>query len=134
MNSNSEATLADAQKPPASRCLSYWRALLFSSLVLIAVLAWTPGSPLVIGTPSDKLNHLLAFSALGFLAWQAFPAQRVHAYWALLGFGLLIELVQWYLPTRSAELADLAADALGLALGAVLSRTLSGRVRKPLTQ
>ena len=115
-----------AQQPvatvAANRQVLLWRVVLISCLAVIALLAWMPGNQVPLSTTSDKLNHLLAFAALGFLAWRAYPTQRVPALFALVGFGVLIELVQWTLPTRSAELADLAADAIGLALGSLASR------------
>jgi VanZ family protein len=105
-----------------SRQVLVWRVFLISCLAVIALLAWMPGNQLPFSTASDKLNHLLAFAALGFLAWRAYPTQRVPALIALVAFGVLIELVQWRLPTRSAEFADLAADVIGLALGSLASR------------
>jgi VanZ family protein len=39
---------------------------------------------------------------------------------ALLGYGLLIEIVQYFLPFRQFSLLDLAVDALGLAAYALL--------------
>jgi VanZ family protein len=42
---------------------------------------------------------------------------------ACLLFGLLIELAQWPHNPKDASVWDLAADALGLALGALLLRT-----------
>jgi VanZ family protein len=37
-----------------------------------------------------------------------------------LGYGLLIEFVQHFLPYRSASLGDLLADAAGMAIGSAL--------------
>ena len=70
----------------------------------------------------DKLNHALAFAALAFCAERAFGvALRWRSSAALLLFGIAIELVQSQLPWRSAEAADVLADAVGIAAGLLLA-------------
>lgn len=71
---------------------------------------------------TDKLEHALAFLVLTW--WFAVarpPAARLGtaAWLVLLGAG--IELVQWFLPWRSASVGDLLADSLGVALGLALA-------------
>lgn len=69
-------------------------------------------------TSNDKLNHILAFGVLAWLAETSYPGRSLAPYrWAaLLGYGLLIEVVQGFLPFRDFSLADLAADAAGILL------------------
>jgi VanZ family protein len=66
----------------------------------------------------DKLEHLAAYGALMF--WFAFLYRRTPARAAYaLGFiamGIAIEFIQPY-TGRDFELADMLADALGVALG-----------------
>lgn len=70
---------------------------------------------------NDKLGHMLGFLLLMLSTHLAFlPASRWHSAGWLLGYGLFIELIQGLLPYRSMELADLAADGLGIAIGALL--------------
>jgi len=73
----------------------------------------------------DKLLHVLAFAMLmgwwGNLYHRA--RQRLGVAAACLLFGLLIECAQWPHDPEDASVWDLAADALGLALGALLLRT-----------
>lgn len=67
---------------------------------------------------NDKVGHTAAFLCLAFLLDFAWPRHP----WGpgklllLLGYGLLIELVQYFLPHRSFSLWDLAADGSGLLL------------------
>lgn len=101
-----------------------WRALLALLIVAVSCLALVPKPPTGIDLGWDKLNHMLAFTALAIAAWLAFPARlrtRLFSLCALLAFGGLIEILQLYVPGRSAEWADLLADALGIALGAALA-------------
>ncbi len=103
-----------------------WRGLL---LVLLAVVSWFAFARVNFndgGLPLDKVRHLAAFGALAWVAVQGFPrsaAWRVAA--ALLAYGVFIELVQSQIPGRFASAADVAADAVGIALGLVLARLLS---------
>ena len=93
------------------------------ALVVIAILSLWPGDDVPSGTGWDKANHLLAFLALAVMARLGYPARPFLqlGLW-LLAYGGLIEILQSMTPTRYAEWADLAADALGIALGAVAVR------------
>lgn len=77
------------------------------------------------GTGSSLINHLLAFYVLSLLTDYAFPNSDfgLHKALPLLGFGMLIELIQLGLPHRHFSLLDVAVDAVGIGLYA-LSRPL----------
>lgn len=92
-----------------------FRAALLVCVLAIAYLAFAPLERLP-GAPSDKLNHLLAFAVLAWLADKSYPGRRLEPYrWMLLlGYGLTIELIQGFLPFREASLLDFAADATGV--------------------
>ncbi len=95
-----------------------WRVALVLSLVAIVVLATMDTRYPMPSTPSDKVNHLIAFLELTILTRLAWPELR--AFWyvpALLMFGLGIELVQATLPYRDFSLRDLLADGIGIAIG-----------------
>lgn len=110
-----------------SRYHRSWRALL---LALMAVVSWFAFAPDPGGTGMahiDKVKHLLAFGALGFAAAlaghnQSQRLQRVML--ALLAYGLFIEVVQSYLPSRRGDWQDLVADAAGIAAGMTLVAVL----------
>lgn len=111
----------------APRRRRLWRLTLALLLAVISWLAFKPAVPAQEWLHMDKLRHISAFLTLAVVAslgWakQAQLAPRVA--FGLLAYGLLIELVQSQLPSRSASLADWAADALGIALGLVLARWL----------
>lgn len=70
--------------------------------------------------PIDKVVHSFLFLLSGALfirGWKEFR-QRWYlvAFWLFL-FGLITELIQLYVPGRSASLGDLIADLVGIALG-----------------
>ena len=105
-------------------------------LVSIALLAFAPLSADP-GTGSDKLNHLLAFGVLAALADGSFPGAGPGQGWgkwaSLVGYGLFIEVVQFFLPYRDASGWDLMADGAGIFLY-VLGMRLVAAVRAGRTR
>lgn len=70
----------------------------------------------------DKVSHLLTFFVLGALAESACPRSPLRCLAAgLLGYGLLIECLQYFVPWREFSLLDWAADGVGLLLWLLLA-------------
>lgn len=112
-------TPSPVSKPPGSPALSLtaWH-LAFSFCVLaVLVLALMPTDMPIPSTGWDKSNHLLAFSVMVLLGRRTYPGRTIAVLAGLLAYGALIEILQSFTPNRSAELLDLMADAIGLALG-----------------
>jgi VanZ family protein len=114
-----------------------WHALLILLLLVISYLALSPAPPKTLDSGWDKLNHLAAFGCLAFCAF--YGADHARGRWllaplALLGYGVLIELLQSQLPPRSADAADVLADAMGIGLGLLCAAVLSRLLRLPLTR
>ena len=68
------------------------------------------------GQYGDKIEHALAFFVLAALAGigHAGSALASRLMIALIGYGLLIECIQWCIPWREFSLLDWAADAMGV--------------------
>ncbi len=94
------------------------RIALLLMLTAGVYLAAVEGGPVAAADVNDKIVHLTAFFVLALCADYAFPRRRFDWFTAspLLGYGLLIEIMQFFIPHRSFSLADLAADAAGLAV------------------
>lgn len=108
--------------------------VLAAQLLGVGWLAFSPAPPPQADLGWDKANHALAFAVMSATADGL--ARRATVVTGLLGYGIGIELVQGQLPTRSAELADVLADAVGTLLGLGLVTTLratgsSARRRPP---
>lgn len=80
----------------------------------------------------DKGVHFVEYGVLGFLmahaahvTWPARPRRYYAAVWLSLALGLIDELHQFYVPGRSADAADLLADAIGISLATLLYAGLS---------
>jgi VanZ family protein len=94
------------------------RIFLAAALITISYIAFSSSDMPEIATISDKLNHFLAFLALSVLvdfSWPDTSFSGRKMLW-LLGYGLGIEVVQYFLAYRSFSLFDLAADAAGMLL------------------
>ena len=79
---------------------------------------------------ADKVVHLSSYALLYVSAWLAFPGALLSwtLHGALLAYGLLIEGLQSLTEYRSAELADMLANATGLGLGCLFLSLLAGRL------
>jgi len=103
------------------RLRALWQFALLASIAAILFLATTAGPLPVLSAPSDKVNHLLAFLELTLLVRLGWPQLKpLYFVPLLLGFGMLIEIVQATLPYRDFSLADVAADAAGIAAGMLI--------------
>ncbi len=72
----------------------------------------------------DKVTHLCEYALFAWILVQAVRASRMREHEYLLwcwiyatSYGLLIELLQAFIPWRSAELGDVFANTIGAALG-----------------
>jgi VanZ family protein len=93
--------------------IAFWAALIFAF-----VMAVLPHPPQLPGAPTDKIQHILAFTTLGLLAPLAYRDTALLRIGLLLSaFGALIEIVQ-AIPIlyRDADVVDWAADTAALAV------------------
>lgn len=113
--SRSSAFIADDNRRPWP--VPAFRAALAVALITTSYLAFTPRHFPVIDHIWDKLKHAAAFVTLATLADFSFPRSRFGAAKAgwLLAYGVLIEVVQYFVPYRSAEVLDVVADSVGIA-------------------
>ncbi len=106
----------------------FFRTLFFSALVSISILAILPDynalPPIV--SVSDLLNHAAAFSVLAILyafAYSNHTPKRIAI--TLIAYGVLIEAVQVFLPTRYASFEDIIADSVGIIVGVLIMKIRS---------
>jgi hypothetical protein len=95
-----------------------FRALFAVAVAAILVLALMPASG---GADwfdnADKLRHAGAFAVLWWLGWRARMVAEPRLALGLLAFGVFIEIAQSFTPDRDPSLADVLADAVGIAIG-----------------
>jgi VanZ family protein len=95
-----------------------FRLSLIAALMIVTHLATTSLLYPVLEDINDKVGHSSAFFVLAFLADFSFPHDRfgLSKVFALLSYGLLIEVIQYFLPYRTFSMLDLAADGIGIAV------------------
>ena len=106
--------------PPQLR-LALFRGALLVTVALVFHLATTQNDYPGVASVNDKVEHVLAFGLLSLLADFSFPVGRfgLAKILPLLGYGVLIEVVQYFLPYRECSAADVLADSIGIAIYAI---------------
>ncbi len=94
-----------------------WKLAFGLCVLAVLVLALVPNDVPIPSTGWDKSNHLLAFSVMALLGMRAFPGRTIAVVAGLLAYGVLIEVLQSFTPSRSADWHDVVADTVGLVLG-----------------
>ena len=108
-------------------------SLLAAAVIVIALftLGEKPYAGSLFPAPWDKLAHISVYGTIAILVWigtggRAFAEGRAHRAGAValfvLAIGLLDELHQVGIPGRSADVADLVADAIGICVAFYLLR------------
>lgn len=98
------------------------RWLFWLCAMAVLVLSLLPPTPDMPTTGWDKANHAFGFALLAVLGGVAYPGRAVHVLLGLLAYGAFIEVLQGLTSWRTAEWADLLADAMGLGLGGLALR------------
>ena len=69
----------------------------------------------------DKALHFLCFTYLTLITWLSRILNKdLHVYVIVLAYGILIEIVQRFLPYRSFEYLDIFADSVGIIAGLII--------------
>ena len=101
---------------------TFWLVSGLALCGLIFALALVPVQVVAPAWFADKVQHAAAFIVLTvWFSALVRPRRIVLLAATLLSFGIAIELAQLAVGYRSAELADLVADAIGIALGTGLA-------------
>jgi VanZ family protein len=106
------------------RLRTYARRVFAVCLVVVMIAALLP--PQIIGSPLgwDKANHAVTFAMLAMLGCGSYSDRKVQVLIGLLAYGVLIEVLQSFTDYRSAEVLDVVADAVGIAIGWTFTRLL----------
>lgn len=112
------------------------RILLVLYIIAVCLLCFASSSSLptvqtrIFGIPSDKLIHFLMFAPYPILSYLSFDHPS-HKPWKSVGFvvlcfitgsaiAIMTEVVQYYIPSRTMDMADFYADALALGIFSAL--------------
>ena len=111
--------------------IGFWIPLL--ACTYLALVPEPPDNPIF--NFSDVSLHGTAFTCLTLalvLAQYGSTSIRqnlyVRTFVIMLGYGILLELAQAYIPERTAELKDLLVDAAGIGVGLMMAAAFAGRI------
>lgn len=97
----------------------FWKAAGWLLVLAIIALSLTPAPPQIDIENSDKLGHLATYALVTL--WFAQPytglRQRIWLALGMVALGIALEYAQRATGYRSFEVADMAADVLGVAIG-----------------
>ena len=97
------------------------RILLVISILVISFLATSETNLTTQNSIDDKLLHFLCFAYLTLIfKLTQFIQQDFWLYVIVLAYGILIEIVQMFLPYRSFEFLDIFADFMGILCSGLL--------------
>jgi VanZ family protein len=100
------------------------RASAWLLALAIVVLSLVPPSYRPITQASHNIEHLAIFLTTGFAFSIAYP-NRPFAATGLVMFCGVIELAQWWVPGRHAQLSDFIGDAAAACIGLVVASTVA---------
>ena len=109
-------------EPPALRRL--WLVAGWVGVIGVVVLSLIPPPPAILGVENeDKLGHLLAYGLLmWWFAQDVLAARRRSGVaLALIALGVALEFLQGWGGLRTFSVADMVADAAGVAVGWALA-------------
>lgn len=117
------------KKPP-----SMLQTIFIAYVLFVIVLSLIPLPSTGTAMYTDKIIHFLMYGIMGFLAYISVPSKSGRKY--LLVFivllGAALELIQIFIPGRSASYIDLAANTAGVVFAIFLfwiySRLFPGRI------
>lgn len=96
------------------------RLILLISVVFISVLSVQEIEVQSSVNLSDKLLHFFCFLYLIIISWLSrIISKELWLYVIVLAYGILIEIVQMYIPYRSFEFLDIFADFVGILAGSL---------------
>ncbi|MFH1771856.1 MAG: VanZ family protein [Candidatus Omnitrophota bacterium] len=99
-----------------------WK-IVFIYTFIISVISFAPTGQTEPPFPFfDKIVHFMLYAGYSCLFLNTCFLKKIAkpykiSFICVLSFGIIIEIVQWFLPYRSFELADIIANAAGCALG-----------------
>jgi len=114
----------------------YWLPVILYCLLIFIQSSYPATQSLPSIPHMDKLAHTGAYALLGFLFFRVFQTTSIQKNAVLLVifsalasslYGISDEIHQYFVPSRTADIVDVLADAAGSVLGAVTGQLLLNR-------
>ena len=100
------------------------RILLFICFISVSYLAFTTSDIEPLKHTWDKLNHAAAFFALFLLlSYSCSKLTNLNKFLILVLYGVIIEVIQHFIPHRESSLLDILADIVGISAGYIFVKS-----------
>jgi VanZ like family len=93
-------------------------------ILTVTVLSLLPGDVVPKVGLSDKVSHFIAYTATAAFGLLGYRTAVLQIAIGVIGLGGAIEIVQIFVPGRSADIIDFIVDIVGVAAGVALARAL----------
>lgn len=111
--------------------LAWAPSSIWALVILISSLFPTSEVPTVTWPYADKVMHFGIYAVLAVLMLRGFALYNINHMQGYIftlilgmGYGILMELVQLFVPGRQADVFDIMANTMGLACGIILRRLI----------
>lgn len=93
-------------------------------VVFVIAATLVPEADMGVTVYKDKAAHFIAYFAMGVLAWVSVATikRRLYLLFFSVVLGIVLEFMQEYVPGRSMDAADAAANTAGLVLAYLICR------------
>ncbi len=98
-----------------------FKALTYTWSLSLYIACIIPAEKIPLNKGYDKIEHFAAYfilTCLIFCGWPRTSSLKILAF--VLLFGAFIELTQFFIPSRTAELLDILANIFGMSLGLLI--------------
>jgi VanZ family protein len=104
--------------------ISFWSLSFWIIWCIATTLMLLPADELPVVDIWDKAEHAFTFFVLMLLGWLGYRKQlNVYRLMALLiSYGIAIECIQYFIPSRSFSVLDMVADSVGVVLAFAIFR------------
>jgi hypothetical protein len=103
------------------RLLSVGYCGVLTVLLLVPNPAALLGLKRIPGPPDGRGIHLVLFTLMAlFVSACRLPVRRASLMAVLIGYGILTETLQWFVPPRTVELLDYTENIIGVLLGVAI--------------
>lgn len=101
-----------------------FQLIFIAYVVFIIAASLVPEAGTSIVVYKDKIVHLAAYFVMGIFAWTAVTTMKRKLYllFSSVLLGVVLELVQEFVPGRSMDVADAAANTAGVVLAYIVCR------------
>ena len=106
-----------------------WKFIFWLNSLLLLYLTLMPSIQIKVSFANiDKVFHIIGFGSFAFFCFLAFPKlKNLSVTGIAVALGILVEIIQSFLPSRSFSYLDMFADVFGIVLAVLFLSLLKNK-------